>query len=408
MGDLFRSALRELCRRRWRTAVTVGGYVLAVASVVVLVTALLGARGAADRVLTSTGTHFIVFAPASHEACPQCTLANMADPSEGFEANGIATGLVPASFAQHVRELPTVRDASPYLRFRFKDPKSGAMFTVGGFDPDNRTAVGTTCCAATDIVEGRFLAPRDAGAAMAEEGYARLRGLKVGDRVTVAEEAFEIVGIVNPGIRPAKADLYMHRADARRVINERLVSRRVGDEVNVLLVEVRSSTVQDEAIASVKRLMQGLLVSSYACYKPASQVIGMNARAAGILSGLMAACALVVAMKSQLASVVERRRDIAILKAIGWTDGRIVLQVLVESLLVAAAGGAAGCALGALVIATASLGAWSGLPGGEGLAVSGRVLVAGLVLATAGGLVAGAVPALAAARQRPAEALRRV
>jgi putative ABC transport system permease protein len=122
----------------------------------------------------------------------------------------------------------------------------------------------------------------------------------------------------------------------------------------------------------------------------------------------MAACALVVAMKSQLASVVERRRDIAILKAIGWTDGRIVLQVLVESLLLAAAGGAAGCALAALVIATASLGAWSGLPGGEGLAVSGRVLAAALVLATAGGLLAGAVPALAAARQRPAEALRRV
>lgn len=407
MRDLLDCAARELLRRKGRTLTAVIGYLLAVATVVVLVTALVFAKQAAGNILTSTGTHFIAFAPASRLACPACSIKKADDLSEGFIANGVATGLVPVSLVERIRELPTVKDASPYLRFQFKEPEGDQTFTVGGFDPHSQEAVGTTCCAATDIVNGRFLTPGDKSSVMLEEAYARLRGLHVGGRVTVAGESFEVVGIVNPGIRPAKADIYMHLEDSRRVINRRMASNPMGDEVNVILVEVASAPVQDEAIASVKGLLPGLLVSSYACYKPAAAVMGINERAVVLLAVVIGLCALLVAMKTQLASIIERRHDIAILKAIGWTDGTIVLGIVAESLLLAVGGGLLGCLVAVAFLVLAPLDTLSGIPMPAGFGVSGVVVGAGLLLAAIGGVIAGIIPAMIAARQRPAEALRR-
>lgn len=407
MRDLLECAVRELRRRKGRTLVVVIGYLLAAATVTVLVSALIFAREAAGRILTSTGTHFIAFAPASALACPACAIKKPEDRSEGFVAGGVPTGLVPIRLVDRIRELPSVRDASPYLRFRFNDPKADHTFTVGGFDPDSPKAVGTTCCATTDIVSGRFLGPDDKGAVMLEEAYARLRSLRVGERVTVAGESFEVIGIVNPGIRPAKADVYIHLDEAHEAINRRMTSNPIGEEVNVILVEVTSSTVQDEAIASVKALLPGLMVSSYACYKPAAAVLGINEKVVALLALMIGVCALLVAMKTQVASVIERRRDIAILKAIGWTDRSVVLQVLTESLLLAVVGGLIGCLVAVALLALVPLDVLSGIPSPKGFGLSGSVLGAGLLLAVVGGLIAGVVPAMIAARQRPAELLRR-
>ena len=74
MRDLLECAVRELLRRKGRTLGVLVGYLLAVAIVVVLVTAIVFARQAAGEILTSTGTHFIAFAPASPLACPACSI----------------------------------------------------------------------------------------------------------------------------------------------------------------------------------------------------------------------------------------------------------------------------------------------------------------------------------------------
>ena len=404
-GDAWLCAWRELRRRKARAIVTVCGYGLAVAAVVVIQAAMQLSRRRADRVLGGTGTHFIAFVPASGK-CPGCTIKRPEVPEEGFLAGGVAAALFPAGFVERIRKLPTVKDASPCLLYRFKDDKSGHAFTVGGFDVSNALAVRTTCCAATDVIAGRFLTAADRGGVMAEEAYARLRDLKVGDRIPVADRTFTVVGIVNPGIRPAKADIYMPFDEAREVISARTPPPPIEDEANVALVEVAAATVQDEAIRSVRALLPGVVVSSYACYKPASQVIGINERAAWLLTGALAAAALLLAAKTQWSWVLERRREIGILKAVGWTDRNVIAQILAESVLQAAAGSALG-----LLVAIGLLYALPGkAPGGVGAAgaipVVLEVFAAAFGLVTAGGVLAGIGPAVAAARQRPAQALR--
>ena len=404
MSYLLECTLRELRRRKARTAVNVFGCALAVALVVVLLGLVSSAKSAANAVLTSTGTHFIAFVPLCSAACPVDAPAGDA---ESFVANGVPATLFAADYVAKVGGLPTVKDASPFLLYRLKDERDGHLFTIGGFDPASPTAVATTCCAATDVISGRFVRPDDSGAAMLEEAYARARGLNTGDTLAVAGELLAIVGVVNPGIRPAKADVYVPLPDARPLI-ERRIGHPVGDQANIVLVEVAGSSLQGQAMQSVRETIPGCVISTYACYKPAALVAGINEGSAWLLTIVIAVSAAAFALKSQLSSVIERRREIGILKAIGWADARVVAQILAESVLQAVAGGFIGCIAAEVLL-------WAILPGSAvGAAAAGSlpgrlpVIALGMALALAGGVIAGGIPALVAARMRPSEALRRL
>jgi putative ABC transport system permease protein len=99
-------------------------------------------------------------------------------------------------------------------------------------------------------------------------------------------------------------------------------------------------------------------------------------------------------------SVLERRSEIGLRRALGAAKGHIRLQFLAESLLLAATGGVAGVALGTLITAVyAANRGWSAV-------VPWYVPFGGVALAVAIGAVAGLYPAMRAARLAPTEALR--
>lgn len=149
--------------------------------------------------------------------------------------------------------------------------------------------------------------------------------------------------------------------------------------------------------------------------------------------GLMAA--LLIASFLTLSSVAKRVRELGTLKAIGWPQRKVVRQVAMESTLQGALGGALGAMLGiAAAAAVSAIGitlkatlstasSTSTVPGpfGQGSAssvastlvslgapVHSSIVLIAIALAIAGGLVAGAIGGLRAARLRPAEALRSV
>ena len=99
-------------------------------------------------------------------------------------------------------------------------------------------------------------------------------------------------------------------------------------------------------------------------------------------------------------SVLERRPEIGLRRALGATRRHIAYQFLGESMLLAGAGGGAGVLLGAAVTT-----AWSAYQGWDTL-VPLVAVVGGLAAALAIGAVAGLYPALRAARSSPTDALR--
>jgi putative ABC transport system permease protein len=113
---------------------------------------------------------------------------------------------------------------------------------------------------------------------------------------------------------------------------------------------------------------------------------------------------LLVTGNTMAIAVRERIRDLAVLKAVGFSDGFVLVLILAETMLVAAVGGSAGLAL-------AKLFTLRGDPTGGLLPffyLPLNIIALGFALAMVMGLMAGLLPALSAMRLRVIDALRKV
>jgi putative ABC transport system permease protein len=405
MRELLQCAWQELKRNKIRTCTTLLGYALAVFVGVLLTHALIWTQQAGDTILNHTGTHFIAFVPTERSLCPPCAAQWLKEHSaEGFTALGVSTRLIPADFIPEVMALETVAEAAGYLQYRLRDPKDDHLLTIGGMDTNKRIVLGTTWCAVGDIVEGEFLPADCNNAVMLEQAYAKIRGLHAGSQFELLGESLSVVGVVNPGIRPAKADIYMHHRDASRLVRKRMQQSGPDTLYNMILVEVSTSDVQEEAIGAVKQLWVDLVISSYACYKPAAQASAIHNTALGSLIVVIGLGAVLFAMKSQMATVFERRRELGILKAIGFTNIECAQLIFSESLFQAMLGGLLGCGtvLFALLVIPATQ--WGLLP--TQIWIMPRLFLIALVLCLLGGAVAGSIPAHLVVRSCPSKLLR--
>ena len=98
-------------------------------------------------------------------------------------------------------------------------------------------------------------------------------------------------------------------------------------------------------------------------------------------------------------TVLERRREIGLRRAIGATRGHIRSQFLVEAVLLASLGGLGGSLIGWLITWIVATG------NGWLVSIPPLVLVAGVVVTMFVGAIAGSIPAIRAARTSPTAAL---
>jgi hypothetical protein len=400
-------AVRELLRRKRRTVAHTAGYALAAAVIALVFLILYNGQSASDAILRGTGTHFAAFAPlCASESCGQQPLDAG---HEGFYSSGVKSKPLPHSILELARSLDAVADVAPFLLFRLhNDGAPIGDFDLGGVPLTDSRAVATNSCTALDVTAGRFLTTADSGAVVLEQAFAESRLLAAGGRLRVAGRDYAIVGVVNTGIRVARADVYLPLEEARAVINTRL---RVPlyDEANLILVESKSAGAHETAVAQVKRLLgANASVLSYNCWQPASQAMGITNTSAFLIALTVFVCLLAFSLQSQYARVAERRYDIGILKSIGWSRAAVSGQIVAEAIIQAFAGWAIGSLIALAVFAFIPS---ASLVGTQALVIKEpfpAVFLVSLLAALAGGTVAGFLPGFFAASFKPADALRRL
>ncbi|MEN1728031.1 MAG: FtsX-like permease family protein [Pseudomonadota bacterium] len=128
----------------------------------------------------------------------------------------------------------------------------------------------------------------------------------------------------------------------------------------------------------------------------------------GLMVRMVLACVfftlLLITGNTMAQAVRERTSELAVMKTIGFSDRRVLLMVLGESLLVAMLGGAIGLTLGYLFMEGAASSLSQFLPG---LSMAPSAALIGLLLSFGLGLVTGIVPAWQAGRLKVIDALAR-
>ncbi|RLK48974.1 ABC transporter permease [Microbacterium telephonicum] len=315
-------------------------------------------------------------------------------------------------------------------------------FTVLGIDPA-QSAVGPM--SSVEVTDGRALDEADAGAyvAVLDASYAASAELAVGDTIDVGGQSVEVVGIVSSTSSDADtaANVYIPLDVAQEISG-------AGDVVSTVYVQASSSDAITAVQASLETELPDATVSSQSDL--ASTVSGSLSSASSLITSLgtwlsiiVLAVAVALAVLFTISGISRRTRELGTLKAIGWSNRRVVGQVAGESVVQALIGGALGVVLGVVGVWVVNLiaptissapattmgegmrGGGEGGPGGMGgggfgdLAQTGTdivlhaplslwIVLIALVLAVAAGLVAGAFGGWRAARLSPAEALRAV
>jgi putative ABC transport system permease protein len=404
---MFKYAWREIKRRKGRSLVNILGYIIAVAFLIITFTFAGFSWLGTSSTLQYTGAQFIGFVYASS---PQNTGIGFTDPDhEGLFIYNNPTVLFPLTLIDEIRQSPNVKNASPLLTFTIvTDEYVNRSWVIAGFDPEDMESVRMVSCSATDIVEGRLIEPGNRGVVLLEQTFADVEQYGVNDMIYFGDKEFRVAGILSPGTRPAKADIYMPIEEAVEVLNTR-IDPQVENVANVVLVDGANVLTTTRAINDVEEIL-GFNSSTlaYSCFAPAGAAIVITLRGMQLLGFMVFITILLLVIASQYYSVVERYNDIGILKAIGWSDHSVVSQVVAESFILSVVGGLAGCLAAALLIAFFPVGEWLGLDEAFVSSLNLVVLLAGYVLTMLAGTLAGAFSAMMSARLKPADILRKL
>jgi putative ABC transport system permease protein len=276
-------------------------------------------------------------------------------------------------------------------------------------------SLGLPAAAGTSLAQGRFLNAATArdpvavlGAATAQRmGIDRIRP---GERIWVCDQSqhcpvggmwFYVTGILNP-------DTYAPEIDSAVLVGFP-AERYLGFDGHPSEIYVRTTPDNQAVTTTVDGLLGAQANPEHPTYVTVSQpsdALTAQADAKGALDtlflGLGAVALLVGAIgvaNIMVISVLERRSEIGLRRALGATRGQIRAQFLAEAILLSAAGGAVGVLLGAAATAAYARGH------GEPAVIPPEAWAGGLAAALVIGALAGLLPAIRAARLSPTQAL---
>jgi len=266
------------------------------------------------------------------------------------------------------------------------------------------TSLGLPGAVGTSVAQGAWLNPATASEPVAVLGAAAAQRLGIDkiwpdERIWVGGMWFYVTGTLNPAVLTPQVDSSV-------LIGYTAAEKYLGFDGHPSTIYLRAQNDRVQAVDNLLAAQTNPENPSEVTVSQPSQALTAQADAAGafdtLFLGLGAVALLVGAVgvaNIMIISVLERRSEIGLRRALGATKGHIRIQFLSEAILLAFVGGAVGVGLGAAATAIyAHTKGWATVI--PPLAWGGGLGAALLI-----GAVAGLLPALRAARMSPTEAL---
>jgi ABC-type antimicrobial peptide transport system permease subunit len=346
----------------------------------------------------------------------------------GF-ASGAAAKCLPAQFRNFSKSVVTPQQTIQQIVNPPQTNIKSSSYTIAGVDPSQPDIALVT---PSQLSSGKFFSSSSLDQALVADSYAAQNSLKLGSTLNLNGTKFSVIGLVKPPLGGQTADVYIPLTKLQTLASQKALTNvvlvRATDSKQVATVQKEIETKFPNAqVASSKQVadqISGSLVDAS----------NLSHRLGVALAILAALAAFLMAALLTLSSVGKRVRELGTLKALGWTQRRVVRQVVGESFAQGVLGGLLGVVLGIAIAAAigafgptlsaSSPNAVSSAASSFGLGslasravtdkiplsapIEVKILLLGFALALLGGLLAGAAGAFRAARLRPADALRTV
>ena len=223
----------------------------------------------------------------------------------------------------------------------------GKAILLWVFDPDkawivlgieNENTVGPAVLKYS-IAEGRFI-EKGKREALVEVAYARQFGVRVGDALSISGKQFPVVGLVDASrstkIAVANVYLPLKEAEAIAVASKQLqsVSPYAPEDVNLFFIKA-----DQDQITNLSSAMRKILGEKAAVATPESfltllgSLFALSDKFTLAASLIAIIVAMLIAFKTMAGNIAERAKEIGVLKAVGWTNRNVVLQLMGESVV---------------------------------------------------------------------------
>jgi putative ABC transport system permease protein len=296
------------------------------------------------------------------------------------------TGVMPVQLAEKLLEVPGIQAAAPVLYGQVMNIKGESkLVAMLGVKPESYNEIGV----GIRIVEGRGLEePYDL---VVDTVLASANNIRIGDALHILNRDFKVSGICRAG---AGTRIYMD-------LDTMAEATAQPGKASLFFVKVASGSSVGDAGAALEGEFEGYKVTALESYTEAlkESALGLD-EFTQVLSFLAVLISFLVILLAMYTTVIERTREIGILKALGASKLFIVRLVVAESFIICAIGVVVGFILSVIgrywvlslfpTLTVALLPKW--------------FLIAAL-LGIGGGLMGALYPAVRAAKLDPVEAL---
>ncbi len=391
--ELIRFAFANLKGMRFRSFLTILGIVIGIAAIVALISVGEGLNQSVSQQFQSLGTDTIFVLPGG--GMMESMFAKLSDDDAGTieEVRGV-------DFAA------AIYTSGQQIEFR------GERYSVTllGVEPEKIDKLAMIGMA--NVAEGRKLTENDtSGVVIGSKFASRIIKTEIGlkQSIEIGGKKFRVVGILdeatNNFARMFNPAIVINSDELKKISETEVTPTRI-------IVNILSSEEMEEVKQRIENRLEEDHGKKDFQIMDLQQISAIAGDVVGIISLVLigiAAISLLVGgigiMNTMLMSVMQRTKEIGLMKAIGATTPKIIRIFVVEAGLIGLAGGIVGLILGVGTAALVSIAAeMANLP--LTTVVTPQLIVGAVAFSMAVGMIAGVYPAMRAASVDPVEALR--